>query len=67
MKDINELLKEHNLSYFKYYEDKGMIVYTRENGTSVHMHDFKKLIGLLNDNNIKHEEIGLDVVMIEKD
>lgn len=67
MKDINELLKEHDLSHFHYYEDEGRIIYTYESGTSLHITDFKRLIDVLKDNHIKHDDIGLDVIIIKED
>jgi hypothetical protein len=67
MKDINELLKEHDLSHFHYYADKSRIVYTYESGTSLHIADFKRLIDVLKDNHIEHDDIGLDVIIIHED
>jgi hypothetical protein len=67
MKDINKLLEEHSLSHFQYYEDKGRIIYTYESGTSLHIADFKRLIDVLKENYIKHNDIGLDVILIEDD
>ena len=65
--DINELLKGHGLSHFKYYAEESRIVYTHDTGTPQQKHDFSRLKAILNDNNIKHTDIGLDVLMIEKD
>ena len=67
MININELLKEHNLSHFKYYEEQSRIVYEYESGTSLHIQDFHRLLILLQENNIKHEDIGIDVILIEQD
>jgi excinuclease UvrABC ATPase subunit len=67
MENINRLLKEQNLSHFKYYEDKGRIIYMYESGTSLHIADFKRLIDVLKENHIKHNDIGLDVILIEDD
>ena len=65
--NINELLKEHDLSHFKYYEEESRIVYTRDTGTPVQKHDFVRLRALLKEHNIKYTDIGLDVLMIEND
>lgn len=66
MKNLNKLLDEHNLSHFKYFKSQGRIIYTHESGTSLHISDFHKLIVLLKENNIKHNDIGLDVILIEE-
>lgn len=67
MTDINALLEEHNLSHFKFYEHESRIIYTHESGTATHISDFHKLITVLKENNIKHTDIGLDVILIDKD
>ncbi|NOR57907.1 MAG: hypothetical protein GQ474_05220 [Sulfurimonas sp.] len=67
MKNISELLKEHKLMHFKFYEDPARIIYTYEVGTSSHMYDFSRLIEILKENNIKHKDIGLDIIMIVED
>ena len=67
MKDINELLAEHNLHHFKYFEQDSRIIYTYESGTSLHIEDFHRLLKVLKESNIKHEDIGLDVILIQKD
>lgn len=66
MKNITELLQEHNLMHFEFYEDPARIVYTHDTGTGSQMYDFKKLVNVLDENNIKHNDIGLDVIMIEE-
>ena len=67
MKDIHKLLEENNLSHFEYDEEKSRIVYNHESATFTQVDDFRRLIALLKDNDIKHEDIGLDVILVEKD
>jgi len=64
MSDISDLLEKNNLTHFKYYEDQSRIIYTFESGTSLHIEDFHRLIVILKQNNIKHEDIGIDVILI---
>lgn len=64
---INELLKEHGLSHFTYDDKLSRLVYTRDTGTPQQKHDFAKLKAVLRENNINHTDIGLDVIIIEKD
>lgn len=64
---INELLKEHNLLHFKLYKDPDRILYTHMSGTPTHVQDFHRLVGVLKENNIKFNDIGVDVIMIEED
>ncbi len=64
---INELLKEHNLLHFKFYDDPARLLYTHASGTTTHIQDFNKLVGALKDNNIEYNDIGLDVIMIKED
>ncbi len=64
---INMLLKEEKLSHFKFFEDGCRIVYTHESGTPRHMEDFHKLILILKEHHIKHSDIGIDVLMLDKD
>lgn len=65
--DINSLLRENGLSHFVYYEEGSRIVYTHDSGTPMQREDFVKIKTLLKDNNINHHDMGLDVLMIEKD
>lgn len=67
MKNIDELLKEHNLMHYTYFEDQSRIIYTHDSGDSMQIADFKRLIDILKENNIKHHDIGLDVIMIDKE
>ncbi|MCW8895451.1 MAG: hypothetical protein OQK48_02710 [Sulfurimonas sp.] len=64
---INELLKEHNLSHFTYDDNMSRIVYTYGTGTPQQKHDFVRLKAILREKNIRHTDIGLDVIIIEKD
>ncbi len=64
---ISGLLREHHLMHFKFFDNKPRILYLHESGTSRHMEDFARLIDILKDNDIKYNNIGLDVIMIEKD
>jgi hypothetical protein len=64
MQNINDLLKKNSLEHFRYFDDEPRIVYMRDNGTATQVSDYHKLINLLKANKIKHEGIGLDVVMI---
>ncbi|MBC8238091.1 MAG: hypothetical protein H8E76_07650 [Helicobacteraceae bacterium] len=66
--DINELLKEHTLLHFSYFENgnEKRIIYTHEAETKVHVDDFNKLISVLNANNIKHHDIGMDILVIDE-
>ena len=66
MQIIHVLLEEQQLLHFKYFENESRIVYIHETGTPRHKHDFERLICILRDNNIKHNDIGLDVIMIEQ-
>lgn len=66
MKNIDDLLQEHKLLHFQYFKDPDRIIYTKNSGTSSHIADFQKLIELLKENNIKHNDIGIDVIMIEE-
>ena len=67
MINMNALLEEHNLSHFKYYEEQSRIMYEYESGTSLNIQDFNRLIIILKKNNIKHEDIGVDIILIEQD
>ena len=67
MLNIHELLENNHLSHFTYYEEQSRIVYEYESGTSLHIQDFNRLLIILNENNIKHEDIGVDVILIEQD
>ena len=67
MKDINKLLEENSLSYFQFDEENSRLVYTHEVGTSQHRDDFHRLIQLLKKNEIKHDDIGMDLILIEKE
>ncbi len=64
---INALLKMEHLAHFKFFEDPSRILYTRESGTPTHAQDFTKLVKLLKQHKIKHNDIGIDVLMIEED
>lgn len=64
---LNDLLKEHGLSHFVYYEEPSRIVYTFDSGTVMQREDYAKVRDLLKANNIKHHDMGLDVLMIDKD
>ncbi len=64
MMNINELLKEHNLLHYQFFEDGAKIVYTHDSGTSTHVQDYSRLIAVLKENNIKHDDIGIDVIMV---
>ena len=66
MKNINELLKEHNLLHFKFFEDTNRIIYTHDSGTSSHVQDYGKLVAILKENNIKHSDIGIEIIVIEE-
>ena len=63
--DINQLLEEGNLLHFTYYQEDNKIVYSLESGTPVQKADFTKLVKILKSKNIKYDNIGLDVLMIE--
>jgi len=67
LEGIDLLLEENNLSHFKFLEDTQRIVYTYQSGTSVHANDYYKLVTLLRDKNIKHNDIGIDVLLIQED
>ena len=66
--DINELLKKHTLLHFSYFENgnEKRIIYTHEAETKVHVDDYSKLICVLDANNIKHHDIGMDIIIIDK-
>ena len=67
MKDIGELLKEHHLMHYTYYENPDRIIYTHDSGTTMQVTDFQKLVSILKKNNIKYQDMGLDVIMIDKE
>lgn len=67
MKKITNLLRENNLSHFKYDQKQSRIVHNHESATFTHVSDFKKLLGILRDNDIKHNNMGFDVIFLEKD
>ena len=62
---INELLEKHNLSHFNYFKDPDRIIYTKNNGDARNKDDYKRLVSVLQDNNINHNAIGIDVLFIE--
>ena len=64
---IAALLKEEGLYHFKFFEADAKIVYTHISGTSTHVQDFNKLIKALDAKNIKHTDIGIDVIMIDQE
>ena len=64
---INQLLQEHNLLHFKFYKNPNRILYIYECGTPTHVEDFSRLITVLKDNNIEHNDVGVDAIMIEED
>lgn len=66
MNHIEKLLEENNLSHFKYFDNEPRLIYTYESGTSMHLEDFHRLIHLLKENNIKHQDIGVDVILLKK-
>ena len=63
---ITQILQNNHLLHFKFYKNPNRILYSHEGGTPTHMLDFKRLLTVLKNNNIKHSHIGLDVVMIEE-
>lgn len=67
MKNINTLLRENKLSHFEFDEEKNRIVYNYEDSTFTRVEDYKRLIQLLKDNEIKHDDVGMDVIFIEED
>ena len=67
MKNINTLLKENKLSHFEFDEEKSRIVYNYEDSTFTRVEDYKRLIKLLKENEIKHDDVGMDVIFIEED
>ena len=67
MKNISELLKKYNLLHFEFFEDTGRIIYTHDSGTSSHVQDYTRLVSILKENNIKHTDIGIEIIIIEED
>lgn len=59
------LLDKHRLSHFKFIKDPERLIYTKDSGTPRHIDDYKKLINILNENNINHSDIGIDILLIE--
>lgn len=67
MKKITNLLRENNLSHFKYDQKQSRIIHDYSSTTFTHMNDFNKLLRILKDNNIRHNNMGFDVIFLEKD
>jgi hypothetical protein len=67
MNEIQQLLEKYDLTHYKYYEEPSRLVYTHESGTSLHIYDYKRLIELLKNNNIKHSDIGADVILLDEE
>ncbi len=66
--NINKLLKDNRLSNFKFNEEKSRLVYNANTSTFTHIDDYKRLIRVLKDNEIKYDDVGgMDVISIEKD
>ena len=63
---INKLLETHRLSHFKFFTNPDRILFSKEAGSTNCMDDYKRLVILLEENNIKHSDIGIDVLFIEK-
>ncbi len=64
--EIIELLKKNRLLHFQFLKDPDRIIYTKDSGTTRHIDDYKKLVNILNDNNINYSNIGIDLLLIEK-
>ncbi len=64
---IDKLLKGANLLHFKFYKDPNRILNVRGSGTSTNVQDFNKLVGILKEEGIKFNDIGVDIIMIEED
>ncbi|WP_345993275.1 hypothetical protein [Sulfurimonas sp. HSL-1716] len=67
MKDLIKLLEENKLAHFQFDEENSRLLYTHEIGTPIHKDDFQRLIQLLKKNEIKHDDIGMDVILIQRD
>ena len=63
--ELNELLEREHLSHFKYFKENSKIVYTKSSGTSRHIEDYKRLVVVLEANNVKFTAVGVDVLLIE--
>jgi|GEM_PF-1551761 len=64
---IDELLKEANLLHFKFYKNPNRILNIRGSGTAINVQDFNRLVGILKEEGIKFNDIGVDIIMIEED
>ena len=64
---INKILKEANLLHFKFYKNPNRLLNTYGSGSATNMQDFNRLKSVLKKEDIKFNDIGVDVIMIEED
>ena len=63
---IDKLLKKANLLHFKFYKNPNRILNRYGSGTATNVQDFNRLVGILKEDGIKFEDIGVDVIMIKE-